>query len=240
MQVREKILSRKRPTPFPEDTPEKYIEIVEQAWDHDFTCRQSIKKMLKQLKNMRKTEENELRPPKRSDSQTSLSSIEVSITPTKSASLQNGPLLNIDEAISLHNKEQYDKALPHFRRLAHRGDPRAAYYAGLYYCGGFDGIAKDEIKALLYLGKSAEGGYTRGQYLYAHACLNGIYYSRNEGIKYLRKAVDSKDPDALYMFSQLHLNGEHDFPVDNEKYLDYLKAAADKGSKEAKKELESK
>ncbi|CAG8734819.1 10045_t:CDS:1, partial [Acaulospora colombiana] len=204
MKVRDIIISRKRPDPFPAGTPEKYKEIIVQAWDHDFNNRPPIKIILEKLEGI---------------------------------SLLKTPNMNV--AISLHNSGHYREAFPHFQMLAQK-DSKAAYYAGLYLYKGTYGIEKNEITALLYLGKSAESGYTRGQYLYAHACLKGIYYEKDEGIKYLKKAVYNDDPDALYMYSQLYLNGEHDFPVDNSEYMCYLRAAAEKGSKDAIKELESK
>ncbi|CAG8763158.1 9923_t:CDS:1, partial [Dentiscutata heterogama] len=76
------------------------------------------------------------------------------------------------------------------------------------------------------------------QYLYARACLEGSYYSPEEGKEYLKMAaLKNGDPDALYMVSQLFLNGEHGYKINENKYMEYLKKAAEKGSKEAKKEL---
>ncbi|CAG8688956.1 4824_t:CDS:1, partial [Acaulospora colombiana] len=161
MQVSEKIKENKRPSPFAEDTPEKYIKIIEQAWDHDFNDRPTIQGIRKQLGNLR-NKENKLKPLKRNDSETSLSSIssiasiEVSVVPKKN-SLGDEPLsnlLDIEEAISLHNKERYKEAFPHLQQLAQNGNPKAAYYAGLYLYKGY-GVDKDEIKALQLLEKSA-------------------------------------------------------------------------------------
>ncbi|CAG8647336.1 3980_t:CDS:2, partial [Acaulospora colombiana] len=209
-----KLKKRQRPSPFSEDTPEQYKKLVEQAWDHDFNSRPSIKKMKKQLKNI-KNDENELRILNRNDSETSLSSamsIDVPVVPNKKNNSADAPSpksLNIYEAISLHNRGQYKEALPHFKSLAQNGNPEAAYYAGLYFYEGTYGIGKDEIRALLFLGRSAEGDYARGQYLYAHACLKGTYHSEEE---------------------------ESDFPVSNDDYMYYLQKAAENGSKEAQKD----
>ncbi|CAG8507279.1 10719_t:CDS:1, partial [Acaulospora colombiana] len=187
-------------------------------------------------KNFMRKNENEPRSPDQSDLEaiSSIASTEVPVARTKNTNTLIR--LNIDEAISLHNDNRYKEAFPHFLRLANRGDFKAAYYAGLYFYVGY-GIDKDEIKALLYLEKSAQCDYARGQYLYAHACLKGTYYSKDEGIKYLKKAALENDPDALYMFSQLYLLGEHGYPENNEKYNYYLKMAAENGSKEAQQEL---
>ncbi|CAG8468015.1 34544_t:CDS:10 [Gigaspora margarita] len=73
-----------------------------------------------------------------------------------------------------------------------------------------------------------------GQYMYAYVCLKGSYYSREEGLKYLKKAADNNDPDALCMVSQLFLNGEHGYPINDDKYVCYLKKA-----KEAQEKLKN-
>ncbi|CAG8508107.1 832_t:CDS:10 [Cetraspora pellucida] len=80
-----------------------------------------------------------------------------------------------------------------------------SYYARLYlYKGTFEGIKKDEIRALQSFQRSADKG---------------------------------NDPDALYMISQFFLNEEHGYEYNNDKYKQFLKIAADKGSNDAQRKL---
>ncbi|CAG8720193.1 2962_t:CDS:1 [Acaulospora colombiana] len=209
----EKIKSGKRPKPFSEDTSEKYKRIVKEAWHDDRNKRPTIEEILEQLDEVKKD-----------------------VDPNYLSSLE------INEAISLHEKKQYKKAFRYFRELAygndHKSFPLASYYAGLYFFEGTYGIEKDEFQALYLLKKSAICGVAQAQYKYAYACLKGRYYSQEEGLKYLKKsALGARVPEALYMISQLFLNGEHGYPIDNKKYIEYLIKAADRGSKEAQQEL---
>ncbi|CAG8454787.1 16304_t:CDS:2 [Acaulospora colombiana] len=126
----------------------------------------------------------------------------------------NRPSLEINEVISLHDEGRYEEAFPQFLQHA-------------------------ENRALHFLKKSADSNNVIGQYMFAYACLKGSYYDKNVGLKYLKKAaLQGKFPDALYMVSQIFLNGEYGYPVDSNKYMEYLSKAATAGSKEAQHELD--
>ncbi|CAG8524781.1 7060_t:CDS:2, partial [Acaulospora colombiana] len=238
----EKIKNNERPEPFSKGTPEQYQDIVKEAWDGNPRKRPKIGDVRKKLEKVNLTGRKKDKPVRR---ETWLSTETESVTALDDSDDQ---LLDIKEIISLHEKEQYEKAFGHFLKLADRNDPLASYYAGLYLFKGTYGVEEDEIQALQLLKKSAKGGCVQGQYLYSYACLKGTYYSKDEehGIdvnekkymEYLTKAAALESPDALYAVSQLYLKGESGYPVDNDKYNEYLTKAADKGSNKALKELE--
>ncbi|CAG8658452.1 3704_t:CDS:1 [Acaulospora morrowiae] len=144
---------------------------------------------------------------------------------------------SVDQVISLHKRQRFKEAFPLFHQLALKGDSLACYYAGLYLYEGGYGVEKNEIEALQLFYKSAISNNVLGWYMYANACLYGNYYSRKEGLKYLKKSADENHPDALYMLSQIFLNGEHGYEIDNDKYEGYLTKAANHGSEKAQKEL---
>ncbi|CAG8557211.1 15742_t:CDS:2 [Acaulospora colombiana] len=215
-----------RPSPFSEDTPEQYRRIVEEAWHNNPIKRPTIDEVRKKLGIMRKGE----------NCFPSTAPVETPV----SDNAESAPfkLLPIDEVILLDKEKRYREAFPQFLQLAEDGNPLASYYAGLYLYNGTGDIEKDEVQALRLFMKSANAGEVRGQYMYAYACLKGSYYSKDEGLKYLKKAALKKnDPDALYMVSQLFLNGEHGHPINDNKYMEYLRNAAEHGSAEARSEL---
>ncbi|CAG8835415.1 16641_t:CDS:2, partial [Racocetra persica] len=148
-------------------------------------------------------------------------------------------LLPVERIITeLHNKGKYDEAFVQFEQLAQNDDPLALYYTGLYlYEGTYGSIKRDVIRALQFFLRSAKHGKSQSKYKYAYACLTGPYYSFEEGINYLKMAMKDNDPDALYMASQIYLNGEHGYSIDNAKYQKYLKDAAKNGSTIAQKDL---
>ncbi|CAG8462817.1 17218_t:CDS:2, partial [Acaulospora morrowiae] len=151
--------------------------------------------------------------------------------------IQSSFMLPIDQVISLHEQQQFKEAFPLFLHLAQKGDSQASYYAGLYLYEASYGIERDEIEALQLFQKSAVGGDVRGRYMYANACLYGSYYSRREGLRYLKKSADKNYADSLYMLSQIYLNGEHGCEIDNDKYEEYLTKASNNGSEKAQREL---
>ncbi|CAG8450679.1 11710_t:CDS:1 [Acaulospora morrowiae] len=147
-------------------------------------------------------------------------------------------LLSIEQVVLLHEQQRFEEAFPLFLHIAQEGNPLASYYAGFYLYEGNYGVERDEIKALQLLQKSAVGGNVRGQYMYANACLYGTYYSRKEGLKYLKNSADKNCPDALYMLSQIYKNGEHGYEINDNKYKEYLSNAANNESEIAQRELE--
>ncbi|CAG8576283.1 304_t:CDS:2 [Acaulospora colombiana] len=217
------VVKGEHPSPFSKDTPIPYQELVEEAWQKDPKKRPTIDDIRKRLVKIENGE-------------TIFSSTKLADNNSEDTPLSR--LLPLDQVILLHDRKRYPEAFPHFQQLAQQGDPVAAYYAGLYLYDGKYGIEKDEIKALQLFQKSADGNEPRGRYMYAKACLNGSYYSPEEGIKNLRKAaLGNKNPDALYMVSQLFRNGEHGYEINMDKYKEYLEKAAAGGLKKAQDEL---
>ncbi|CAG8571388.1 854_t:CDS:2, partial [Gigaspora rosea] len=155
-------------------------------------------------------------------------------------------LAKIKEEFELHQNESEIQSPATIKKhepndsknqLAQNDDPLALYYMGLYLYEGTYGIKKDVIRALQLFLRSAKHGKVQSKYMYASACLTGPYYSFDEGIDYLKMAMKDNYPDALYMVSQIHKNGEHGYPIDNIKYQNYLKKAAENGSTMARKDL---
>ncbi|CAG8609472.1 15543_t:CDS:2, partial [Acaulospora colombiana] len=227
----EKAKAGGRPGPFSNGTPQQYKELIEKAWHENHMKRPAISEVGEQLENMLKiVRKGRNKLLTRSDTSASLIDESEDMTSNNS--------LGIKEAISLYENDECKKAFPHFLKLARDGDPEASYYAGLCLFYEKGGIKKDEIQALQLFQKSAENNHVGGQYMYAYACLRGTYFSKEEGLKYLKKsALIHKHPDALYMVSQLFLNGDLGYPVDDKKYKEYLEKAAQAGSTKAIEEL---
>ncbi|MGY3582183.1 TPR repeat protein [Bradyrhizobium sp. USDA 4341] len=112
------------------------------------------------------------------------------------------------EGIAAKEAGDLTKAASIMRELADKGDPVAAYNAGLAYANG-QGVERDDGTAASLFRKSAEAGYDKGQLLL------GIMYSYGRGVKadpaeadkWYALAADQGNPNAQFSLANAFMNG---------------------------------
>lgn len=102
------------------------------------------------------------------------------------ACLSSGAFADTQEGVDAFSIKKFDEALKQFEPAAKEGDPKALYYLGLMYSGGF-GVEKDMKKALEYYGEAAAKGNILAQTEYGTAIAIGDGTQQNveEGLKWL-------------------------------------------------------
>lgn len=145
----------------------------------------------------------------------------------------NGVEKNLEEAVKLYTK------------AANQGYARAQYYLALSYDNG-KGVAKNDSEAMKWYLKAVKNNYPQAAYYYGGMLLNGnkqkgITKNIPEGVKYLRKAADLKNLDAINSLVGAYyskMTGENDFGIS--KYLSYadfvkyIKIGAEEGDQNMK------
>ncbi len=109
----------------------------------------------------------------------------------------------------------YRKALDAYQLLAKQNDPEAFFRIGMIYGRGGHGVKKDGVRALEYLQKAADAGYTRAFFMLGALMINGdgIPADIRKGIGFLAKAAESDDGEAAAGLSVLFREGKK-VPVD--------------------------
>ena len=145
----------------------------------------------------------------------------------------NGVEKNLEEAVKLYTK------------AANQGYARAQYYLALSYDNG-KGVAKNDSEAMKWYLKAVKNNYPQAAYYYGGMLLEGnkqkgITKNIPEGVKYLRKAADLKNIDAINSLVGAYyskMTGENDFGIS--KYLSYadfvkyIKIGAEEGDQNMK------
>lgn len=145
----------------------------------------------------------------------------------------NGVEKNLEEAVKLYTK------------AANQGYARAQYYLALSYDNG-KGVAKNDSEAMKWYLKAVKNNYPQAAYYYGGMLLEGnkqkgITKNIPEGVKYLRKAADLKNLDAINSLVGAYyskMTGENDFGIS--KYLSYadfvkyIKIGAEEGDQNMK------
>ena len=145
----------------------------------------------------------------------------------------NGVEKNLEEAVKLYTK------------AANQGYARAQYYLALSYDNG-KGVAKNDSEAMKWYLKAVKNNSPEAAYYYGGMLLSGnkqkgITKNIPEGVKYLRKAADLKNLDAINSLVGAYyskMTGENDFGIS--KYLSYadfvkyIKIGAEEGDQNMK------
>ena len=145
----------------------------------------------------------------------------------------NGVEKNLEETIKWYTK------------AANQGYAQAQYYLALSYDKG-EGVAKNDSEAMKWYLKAIKNNSPEAAYYYGDMLLNGnkqkgITKNIPEGVKYLRKAADLKNLDAINSLVgayYLKMTGENDFGIS--KYLSYadfvkyIKIGAEEGDQNMK------
>ena len=145
----------------------------------------------------------------------------------------NGVEKNLEETIKWYTK------------AANQGYAQAQYYLGKAYDKG-EGVAKNDSEAMKWYLKAVKNNSPEAAYYYGGMLLEGnkqkgITKNIPEGVKYLRKAADLKNLDAIQVLVGAYLlkmEGKNDLGISkNLSYADfvkYLKIGAEQGNQDMK------
>lgn len=142
-------------------------------------------------------------------------------------------------------EKDLEEAVKWYTKAANQGYARAQYNLALSYDKG-EGVAKNDSEAMKWYLKAIKNNSPEAAYYYGDMLLNGnkqkgITKNIPEGVKYLRKAADLKNLDAINSLVGaycLKMTGENDFGIS--KYLSYadfvkyLKIGAEQGNQDMK------
>ena len=142
-------------------------------------------------------------------------------------------------------EKDLEEAVKWYTKAANQGYARAQYYLALSYDKG-EGVAKNDSEAMKWYTQAVKNNYPQAVYYYGEMLLDGnkqkgITKNIPEGVKYLRKAADLKNLDAINSLVgayYLKMTGENDFGIS--KYLSYadfvkyIKIGAEEGDQNMK------
>lgn len=142
-------------------------------------------------------------------------------------------------------EKNLEEAVKWYTKAANQGYARAQYYLALSYDNG-KGVAKNDSEAMKWYLKAVKNNYPQAAYYYGGMLLEGnkqkgITKNIPEGVKYLRKAADLKNHDAINSLVGAYyskMTGENDFGIS--KYLSYadfvkyIKIGAEEGDQNMK------
>ena len=128
--------------------------------------------------------------------------------------------------------EQYDQAVPLFRRAADAGSGEASRYLGVMYANAGGGLPKDDALAVSWFRKAADAGDARGM-------VNlGVMYDNGRGglpedavqaVSWYRKAADVGDAHGMAALGVMYENGQGGLPKDGAQAVSWYRKAADVG-----------
>ena len=121
-----------------------------------------------------------------------------------SAIFMLGTLYHEGKGVPVDNK----KALEYFLKAAEFNLPDALKNVAYFYQNGI-GVEKDFLKEAEFMKKYADTGSAEGLFLYGNLCLDGNrkLYRYAEGIEYLKRAVQLKEPRATHMVGRIYETG---------------------------------
>ena len=142
-------------------------------------------------------------------------------------------------------EKNLEEAIKWYTKAADQGYAKAQYYLGKAYDEG-KGVAKNDSEAMNWYLKAIKNNSPEAAYYYGEMLLDGnkqkgITKNIPEGVKYLRKAADLKNLDAINSLVgayYLKMTGENDFGIS--KYLSYadfvkyIKIGAEEGDQNLK------
>ena len=142
-------------------------------------------------------------------------------------------------------EKNLEEAVKWYTKAANQGYAQAQYYLGKAYDKG-DGVEKNDSEAMKWYLKAIKNNSPEAAYYYGAMLLEGnkqkgITKNIPEGVKYLRKAADLKNLDAINSLVGAYyskMTGENDFGIS--KYLSYadfvkyIKIGAEEGDQNMK------
>lgn len=142
-------------------------------------------------------------------------------------------------------EKNLEEAVKWYTKAANQGYAKAQYYLALSYDKG-EGVAKNDSEAMKWYLKAVKNNSPEAAYYYGGMLLEGnkqkgITKNIPEGVKYLRKAADLKNLDAIQVLVGAYLlkmEGKNDLGISkNLSYADfvkYLKIGAEQGNQDMK------
>lgn len=142
-------------------------------------------------------------------------------------------------------EKNFEEAVKWYTKAANQEYARAQYNLALSYDKG-EGVAKNDSEAMKWYLKAVKNNYPQAAYYYGGMLLEGnkqkgITKNIPEGVKYLRKAADLKNLDAIQVLVGAYLlkmEGKNDLGISkNLSYADfvkYLKIGAEQGNQDMK------
>lgn len=142
-------------------------------------------------------------------------------------------------------EKNFEEAVKWYTKAANQEYAQAQYNLALSYDKG-EGVAKNDSEAMKWYLKAVKNNYPQAAYYYGAMLLagnkqKGITKNIPEGVKYLRKAADLKNLDAINSLVGAYyskMTGENDFGIS--KYLSYadfvkyIKIGAEEGDQNMK------
>jgi uncharacterized protein len=142
-------------------------------------------------------------------------------------------------------EKNFEEAVKWYTKAANQEYAQAQYNLALSYDKG-EGVAKNDSEAMKWYLKAVKNNYPQAAYYYGAMLLEGnkqkgITKNIPEGVKYLRKAADLKNLDAINSLVGAYyskMTGENDFGIS--KYLSYadfvkyIKIGAEEGDQNMK------
>lgn len=142
-------------------------------------------------------------------------------------------------------EKKLEETVKWYTKAANQEYAKAQYLLGKAYDKG-EGVAKNDSEAMKWYLKAVKNNYPQAAYYYGAMLLagdkqKGVTKNIPEGVKYLRKAADLKNLDAIQALVGaycLKMEGENDFGIS--KYLSYadfvkyLKIGAEQGNQDMK------
>ena len=145
--------------------------------------------------------------------------------------------MGVDETLlrakTYWNENQYDQALPLFRRAVEAGNEEAAVYLGVMYQNGQGGLPKDEVQAVSWFRKAAEAGDAHGM-----SSLGAMYENGQGGLpkddaqaaSWFRKAAEAGDAQRMASLGYMYRNGKGGLPKDDAQGVSWFRKAAEAGN----------
>ena len=142
-------------------------------------------------------------------------------------------------------EKNFEEAVKWYTKAANQEYAQAQYNLALSYDKG-EGVAKNDSEAMKWYLKAVKNNYPQAAYYYGAMLLEGnkqkgITKNIPEGVKYLRKAADLKNHDAIQVLVGAYLlkmEGKNDLGISkNLSYADfvkYLKIGAEQGNQDMK------
>lgn len=131
------------------------------------------------------------------------------------------------------SKEDVQKTVAKYRKLAEQGDAAAQFIFGVMYFDG-RGVAQDDRQAEAWYRKSAEQGYASAQvnlglmYFFGRA----VSKDNQQAVAWLRKAANKGNPYGQHGLGLVYMVGRG-VPKDNELAYFWFTLASAKGHREA-------
>ena len=139
--------------------------------------------------------------------------------------------------------KDYEAAVMHFAIASQEGDAEAQYLLARCYLDE-KGVEEDEHEIVKWLGRSADQGYAKAQFILGllkkekeEEDLSEADDLIEKAVPGLRKAADQGDADAMFLLASAYIDGLG-VKEDEEEGMKLLLKAAELGDENAKKSIE--